>query len=510
VDDPRRAARLHVDLGEYLYATGADEPALAALERAVALAPARPPSPERAYALGSLAGGLMLFGRHADSLPLARVALALARELGTGEAEVRALTVIGSDLAHLSHGAEGLDYLRTALALADAIGDLIGLERAYVNLTDALTMLGRSPEAAQLALAGLEAMRRRGVHSALLIANRVEALLEIGDWDEADALSAAALRDTTSSFRSWLLILRAGVETGRGELDAARTRLETVPVDGYRDRPLALYHAYVAELALWERRWAEADQAIADGLAAASGREAAQIHVQLCALGLRAQAELAALARALRDAGARSARLHRAGRLLATARRAAADAAAITPTAGAWLALAEAEHARAHGGARPEPWAKAAAAWERLERAPLAAYCRLRQSEALVAAGAPRAEAVAPLRDAYAAATRLRARPLLDEIERLAARARLDPAPPPSPPPALDTELDLTPRESEVLALVARGLTNREIADQLVISVKTASVHVSHILRKLDAPSRVEAAAIAHRLAPPPTARPRA
>ena len=39
----------------------------------------------------------------------------------------------------------------------------------------------------------------------------------------------------------------------------------------------------------------------------------------------------------------------------------------------------------------------------------------------------------------------------------------------------------------------------------LVISVKTASVHVSHILRKLDAPNRLEAAAIAHRIAPPPT-----
>jgi hypothetical protein len=54
-----------------------------------------------------------------------------------------------------------------------------------------------------------------------------------------------------------------------------------------------------------------------------------------------------------------------------------------------------------------------------------------------------------------------------------------------------------------VLTLIARGLTNREIAAELVISVKTASVHVSHILHKLDAPNRLEAAAIAHRLAPP-------
>ncbi|MGH3129206.1 MAG: helix-turn-helix domain-containing protein [Gaiellaceae bacterium] len=68
--------------------------------------------------------------------------------------------------------------------------------------------------------------------------------------------------------------------------------------------------------------------------------------------------------------------------------------------------------------------------------------------------------------------------------------------------------LGLTPREAEVLTLVARGLTNREIAAALVISVKTASVHVSHILRRLDAPNRREAAAIAHRIAPPRVAPP--
>jgi DNA-binding NarL/FixJ family response regulator len=54
-------------------------------------------------------------------------------------------------------------------------------------------------------------------------------------------------------------------------------------------------------------------------------------------------------------------------------------------------------------------------------------------------------------------------------------------------------------REAEVLTLIARGYTNREIAETLVISVKTAGVHVSHILRKLDAPNRLEAAAIPHR-----------
>jgi DNA-binding CsgD family transcriptional regulator len=49
--------------------------------------------------------------------------------------------------------------------------------------------------------------------------------------------------------------------------------------------------------------------------------------------------------------------------------------------------------------------------------------------------------------------------------------------------------------------MLARGYTNRQIAATLVISVRTAGVHVSHILRKLHAPNRLEAAAIAHRLA---------
>ncbi len=178
----------------------------------------------------------------------------------------------------------------------------------------------------------------------------------------------------------------------------------------------------------------------------------------------------------------------------------------ITPNAGGWHVLAEAEYERALGRARPQAWADAAATWERLERPPLAAYCRWRQAEALVAAGASRAEATAPLRDAHAIAARTGVKPLAAELQLLAQRARLDLAPPDPRPPdgkrALEQILGLTPREADVLTLVARGCTNREIAVALVISVKTASVHISHILRKLDAPNRLEAAAIAHRLAP--------
>jgi DNA-binding CsgD family transcriptional regulator len=101
---------------------------------------------------------------------------------------------------------------------------------------------------------------------------------------------------------------------------------------------------------------------------------------------------------------------------------------------------------------------------------------------------------------------RLGARLLDGEIQALGRRARLDLAPPAgvavpaagAPTPA--EQLGLTPREAEVLALVAAGRSNRQIAQALFISPKTVGVHVSNILAKLGAAGRVEAAAIAHRL----------
>jgi DNA-binding NarL/FixJ family response regulator len=59
---------------------------------------------------------------------------------------------------------------------------------------------------------------------------------------------------------------------------------------------------------------------------------------------------------------------------------------------------------------------------------------------------------------------------------------------------------NLTARELEVLALLVEGRSNRQIAEQLFISTKTASVHVTNLLAKLGAHSRLEAAAMARRL----------
>jgi DNA-binding NarL/FixJ family response regulator len=70
----------------------------------------------------------------------------------------------------------------------------------------------------------------------------------------------------------------------------------------------------------------------------------------------------------------------------------------------------------------------------------------------------------------------------------------------PAAAPAPPGRFGLTPREFEVLRLVAAGLSNAAIAGELFISAKTVSVHVSNILAKLGTASRGEAAALAHRL----------
>jgi len=164
---------------------------------------------------------------------------------------------------------------------------------------------------------------------------------------------------------------------------------------------------------------------------------------------------------------------------------------------------ADGEPARSRGSAA-ELFAAAASRWEALERPYPIAYARWREAEALLAArdreGAARAAA-----DALAIARRLGSAWLAEEVESLAARARLQlgtdgAGPGPAPREQEDEDpFGLTPRERDVLALVAAGATNREIGEQLHMAEKTASVHVSRILAKLNVRSRTEAAAVAHR-----------
>jgi DNA-binding CsgD family transcriptional regulator len=146
-------------------------------------------------------------------------------------------------------------------------------------------------------------------------------------------------------------------------------------------------------------------------------------------------------------------------------------------------------------------WTLAVEEWDDHGRPYAAAYCRWRPAEAALSRAPAQIQPVAVARAAYRWARALGARPLGRELELLARRARFELAErhvAATPDPYAG--LGLTAREGEVLRLVSNGHTNRQIAAELCISVKTASVHVSHILSKLGVARRIEAAAIAQRL----------
>jgi DNA-binding CsgD family transcriptional regulator len=164
----------------------------------------------------------------------------------------------------------------------------------------------------------------------------------------------------------------------------------------------------------------------------------------------------------------------------------------------AWNARRQAEALRWRWLAQADPpeaadlveaWRATEAAFAAYGAVPELARVRARYAEVLRATGdAAGARQQADL--ARAAAHECRLEPLLEELTALGGiprpRAAADPA-------------ALTPREREILALVAEGRTNGEIGKQLFIATKTASVHVSNILGKLGAGSRTEAVAVARR-----------
>ena len=163
-----------------------------------------------------------------------------------------------------------------------------------------------------------------------------------------------------------------------------------------------------------------------------------------------------------------------------------------------WVARRTAEHLRWRWLAQVDPPSadELVAAWRAAEETALAygsvpeiAQTRVRLAGVLRASGdAAGARATADL--ARAAAHEMGAQPLLAELTAQGS----------APAPATSTAAAvLTPREAEILAVVAEGRSNGEIGKQLFISTKTVSVHVSNIMAKLDAASRTEAVAVARR-----------
>ena len=225
---------------------------------------------------------------------------------------------------------------------------------------------------------------------------------------------------------------------------------------------------------------------------------------RVSATGMAVEADRALRARDLREPATEIDALARVRIHLDRLEAAAQDGG---PVEAAWFAVGQAEQSRAVGANDAALWAAAAVTWERLDRPYCAALMRWREAEALVEAD-DRAAATDAARQAASVADRLGAGWLSGELRSLCARARIElqPAAASATADGAGAELDeetpfgLTPRELQVLTLIAEGATNRQIGAALYMAEKTASVHVSRILTKLGVHSRTQAAAVAHRL----------
>ena len=217
--------------------------------------------------------------------------------------------------------------------------------------------------------------------------------------------------------------------------------------------------------------------------------------LRLVATALGALADAAATARLVADTAGLERRQAQAEPLADLARSAVAAFQATVGEMGvegtAWSARVEAEMARLLGKPAPELWRAAVEAFG-FGHVYEEARSRWRLAEALLATD-DRAGATEQARAAHEVAVRLRAVPLRTAIENLSRRGRLDLV----PRSRRSAGTVFTPREAEVLALMAQGRTNRQIGAELYISEKTASVHVSNILAKLAAGSRTAAVAVA-------------
>ncbi len=514
--EPTRAGLLHGRLGGYLHATGG-EGALEQYQAAVRLVPPDPPLAESAQVLAAYGEALMGHGRYRESRHLCEEAVAIARRTGALAEEGDARRVLGVDLAFLGDLEAGVEQLDLARRIARSVGKVDEVARTFAVLSGLLEAFGRLEEAARIAAEGADEAAGRGLgrwHGPFLTAIAARALFALGRWDDAEAL----LRRASERMSPELSAMRVFVNTVRAQLDVARglpesaAELLAVARAAYAltlTQPwiAAPLFAATAELALLEGRLEDAGTAVAEGLRLSTPD--VDFAAPLYALGVRAAADRAEVAQVRRlgdDVGA----ARRTGNALVAELHARmsperADGRVPTPRTEAQVVLCDAELARLDGHSDPGRWATAAGAWEGLSQPYPAAYARWRGAETLLLHGAARDEVEPLLRAAHACARELGAAPLRVEIEGLARRGRLtlsvepDRAAPGRQPSPLD-RLGLTAREQEVLALVAAGRTNRQIAEALFIAPKTATVHVSNILAKLGVRSRVEAATIAHRL----------
>lgn len=315
-----------------------------------------------------------------------------------------------------------------------------------------------------------------------LIENTTASFLMTGQWAEAREMLEASTpwwedSQRTSNARLELLNI---LQHGRADdTERWRRQLES-PADGGASMPdarLVLAWAALARGDLAAMRteltpaWALERPALYDD----------QLW-QLALVGARAEADLAATTGSHDVAG-----LEHIEALSATAERCRRYG----PLGEVWPVDLAAQVERFHGRDARPLLAQALAGWESIGHVPDVAITHLSLAEAHAVHG-DREAAVQHLRTGREIAERLEAQPMLARADALAERFALTAR-------ERRTSDTLTEREAEVLALLAEGRTNAEIGDVLFMSPKTASVHVSHIIAKLGAANRTEAAAIGRR-----------
>ncbi len=490
--EPSRVARLLGFRGGLLSELGRGG-ATAEVERALALIPADPPTPQRARLLQKYVSGLMMDGRQANAVALAREAAALARQTGEAESEFRAYVVLGPCLVHSGHVDDGLDALATAHRLAGERPEW--LVSYHINMSDSLHLLGRHGEAEEVAQRGIDGAGAVGLARTLgtmLAGNAAEPLMALGRWDEAERVIVRALELRPpgrhvwhlAALRSWLALWRGDVEAASQYAAQVRERLA-----GHDPGPQYVLPGTraAAEAALGRGEPGLAWQLVRAAVDASPGQQFGYELPLLGAAGWALEARVRTGDLPPGDVEADAAWLR--DRLAPIGDWGPAPV---------WAPVVQA-HLAGLDGPAPDAWRAALDVVEAAEGpAHLRPFAGYRLGEAYVLLG-DRAAAEEPLRVAADDADRLGAGLIRGWIDDLARRARM--GLPPSRPGAADDGAfpALTEREREVLHLVAAGRSNRQIGEELFISTKTASVHVSNILGKLGVSGRGEAAALAHR-----------
>ena len=503
--DAARRTTLLVLLGRSQWVNGNWGPATDTYELALETAPSEPPI-VRVRALAGLGQAYMLNARHRDARPLLEAAIEGAQAVGARDVEGHALNSLSAVLASLGETETGVASIKAALdiALELRIPDDIG--RAYVNYVDIEAWSGQPARALETALEGIRAASEWGVSSsygAYIGYGGVPAAFELGRWDEAAALVERSDRTLGAEVGTYLYraMYVAELFACRGDerFDKMWERASRMIVDTPASDHFGLLYVGGIQHAMLGGDVAHAVERTQQALTVLSTVDAGVRLLELARVGAWALGERGAAARSAGD----EAELAAASEDLAALQALADERRAALQPSGRLAELLdldmdeiEAWRNRLEGTDTVARWRELVDGWADLGRPYRVAQVRWHEAETAEGAG-DRDDAVEALRAAHELAVGLGAAPLLAQLETMARRLRVRLGGGTTAAPAPERAYGLTPRELEVLAEVAAGRTNREIAGNLFISESTAGVHVSNILGKLGVSTRTEAARVA-------------